>query len=427
MLSTLAQGNDVVVARLAVAALCGLAVGIERERSGHADGPHGRFAGVRTFFLIGGLGGVAGLFADAGERAIAVALLAGGLAITVAAYANASRGGGETIDATTEVAALIVLALGTLAGLGVLAIAGGATAVVVLALSEKARLHQAVARVGDADLRAAFQFAVLALVVLPVLPSGTFGPLGGIRPRELWTVVLVFSGLNFLGYVARRVVGLTRGDAVAGALGGVISSTAVTWQFARRSREDEAAAPGLAAGVLAACTVLLPRLLVLSAILNHAVALALIPFLLVPALAGVALVSVSIARPSSASASSGSSHTTGSPLRLWSAIRMALAFQAALMAIHLVQTRLGEQGVLASAAVLGLTDMDALTLSMNRLGETPDAVGLAARAIMIGVIANTVLKLTVATALGSARFRVRAGGGLALLLAVTVGALVVLW
>lgn len=427
MLSTLAQGNDVVVARLAVAALCGLAVGIERERSGHAAGPHGRFAGVRTFFLIGGLGGVAGLFAANGAPAIAVALLAGGLAITVAAYANASRGGGEAIDATTEVAALVVLALGALAGLGALAIAGGAAAIVVLALSEKARLHQAVARVGDADLRAAFQFAVLALVVLPVLPAGSYGPLGGIRPRELWMVVLVFSGLNFLGYVARRVVGLTRGDAVAGALGGVISSTAVTWQFSRRSREDEAAATGLAAGVLGACTVLVPRLLLLSTILNHRVALALMPFLAAPAVAGSAMVAALVARRPSGATSSNGAGLSGSPLRLWSAIRMALAFQAALMAIHLVQTRLGEQGVLASAAVLGLTDMDALTLSMNRLGETPDAVGLAARAITIGVIANTVLKLAVAATLGNARFRTLAGGGLALLLGVTVGALLALW
>ncbi|HSA57236.1 MAG TPA: DUF4010 domain-containing protein [Gemmatimonadaceae bacterium] len=419
--------DGAVVLRLAVAALCGLAVGIEREWSGHAAGPHGRFAGVRTFFLIGGLGGVAGLFADAGSNAIALALLAGGLAITVAAYANASRGGGEAIDATTEVAALVVLALGALAGVGALAVAGGAAAVVVLALSEKARLHRAVARVGEADLRAAFQFAVLALVVLPVLPSGTYGPLGGVSPRELWMVVLVFSGLNYLGYLARRVVGYTRGDAVAGALGGVISSTAVTWQFSRRSREEDAAAPGLAAGVLAACTVLIPRLLVLSAILNHRVALALIPFLAVPAAAGAAMVAFSVVRPHPASAPAPGAEGPGSPLRLWSAIRMALAFQAALMAIHLVQTRLGEQGVLASAALLGLTDMDALTLSMNRLGEAPETVRLAARAIVIGVVANTVLKLGLALALGSARFRVLAGGGLALLLVVTAGTLVVLW
>lgn len=415
-----------VVARLAVASLCGLAVGVEREWSGYATAPHHRFAGVRTLFLMGGLGGVAGVLTDAGSAALGVGLIAGGLALIVAAYFNASRAGGDALDATTEVAAVVVLALGALAGLGHLAIASGAAAIVVVALGEKARLHRAIARVGEQEMRAAFQFAVLALVVLPVLPTDSYGPLGGIRPRELWMVVLVFSGLNFIGYMARRAVGHTCGDAVAGALGGVISSTAVTWQFSRRSREDDAAAAGLAAGVIAACTVLVPRVIALSAVLNPHVALALVPFLAVPFGLGVAVVTWSMLRPG-LSSSPTMPNVAASPLRFWSAIRMAVAFQASLMAIDFVRTQLGDQGVLASAAVLGLTDMDALTLSMNRLGETPAAVSLAARAITVGVIANTVLKLTLTAALGSSRFRLLAGGGLALLLAATVGALAVLW
>jgi uncharacterized membrane protein (DUF4010 family) len=424
-MDTLAETS--IVIRLAVASLCGLAVGIEREWSGHAVTSHGRFAGVRTMFLLGGLGGAAGVLGASGHVALGVGLLAGGLGVIIAAYVNASRTGGEALDATTEVAALVVLALGILAGLGNLAIASGAAAIVVVALGEKARVHQAIAKVGAEELRAAFTFAVLALVVLPVLPSGSFGPLGGIRPRELWMVVLVFSGLNFLGYVARRAVGLTRGDVVAGALGGVISSTAVTWQFSRRSREEEGAAAGLAAGVVAACTVLMPRLVVLSAVLNHEVALALVPLLAFPFAIGLALVVWSMLRVHTPTAAQAVPNGSASPLRFWSAIRMAAAFQAALMAIEFVRAQLGDQGVLASAAVLGLTDMDALTLSMNRLGEAPDAVGLAARAIAVGVVANTVLKLSLASVLGSPSFRLRAAAGLTALLAASVGALVLLW
>ena len=415
-----------IVVRLTVASLCGLAVGVEREWSRRAAAPHGRFAGVRTLFLMGGLGGVTGVLTDAGHAATGLGLMAGGLGVIVAAYFNASRGGGDALDATTEVAAVVVLALGVLAGLGTLAIASGAAAMVVVALGEKARVHEAIARVGADEVRAAFTFAVLALVILPVLPSGTYGPLGGVSPRALWMVVLVFSGLNFLGYVARRAVGFTRGDAVAGALGGIISSTAVTWQFSRLSRTDEAAAPGLAAGVVAACTVLLPRIIVLSALLNPAVALALVPMLAVPFVLGVLIVTWSMFHPGS-SVTPSAPNVTPSPLRFWSAIQLAVAFQASLMVLDLVRTQLGDRGVLVSAAVLGLTDMDALTLSMNRLGETPAVVHLAVRAIVVGVVANTLLKLTLTTLLGSARFRLRAGGGLALLLVSTVGALVVLW
>jgi uncharacterized membrane protein (DUF4010 family) len=422
-----AMSTQEMVIRIAVAALCGLAVGVEREWSGRTPRQHPRFAGVRTLFLLGGLAGVAGVLVAAGSMPAGVALVAGALAVVVTAYFNASRTGtAEALEATTEVAAVVVVALGVLAGLGYLALASGAAAVVVVALSEKSRVHRAIAGIGEDELRAAFHFAILALVILPILPSGSYGPLGGFRPRELWRIVLVFSGLNFLGYVARKAVGLTRGDTVAGALGGTLSSTAVTWQFSRRSREEPSAAAGLAAGVVAACTVLLPRLVVLSAILNATVAQALLPLLALPFLAGAIMVALSLLRqPGGASAAPP--NDSGSPLRLWSAIRMTVAFQAALMAINLVQTRLGDQGVLVSAAVLGLTDMDALTLSMNRLGEEPGSVTLAARAIAVGVIANTILKMTLAVVLGASRYRWLVAAGLGVLLSASVGALVLFW
>jgi uncharacterized membrane protein (DUF4010 family) len=126
----------------------------------------------------------------------------------------------------------------------------------------------------------------MALVVLPLLPPGRYGPLGGIEPRGLWIVVLLFSALNFAGYLARRAVGPERGYGVTGLLGGLVSSTAVTFQFSRLSREERSLAAGLALGVVGASTVLLPRVLVISALLNLDVARALLPFILPPLLAG---------------------------------------------------------------------------------------------------------------------------------------------
>ena len=200
------------VARLAVAALAGLAVGLEREWSGHATGPLARFAGLRTFLLIGSLGGVSGWLVGTGAETAAAVLLAGGAALIVAAYVLAARPGGHTIEGTTEVAALLVLALGVLAGLGFLELVSGATAVMVLALSEKERLRELVSRIGTGELRAALQFAVLALVVLPLLPAGSYGPLGGMQPRGLWVVVLLFSGLNFAGVWKAPVVFLCQNN-----------------------------------------------------------------------------------------------------------------------------------------------------------------------------------------------------------------------
>jgi uncharacterized membrane protein (DUF4010 family) len=415
---------DETVVRLAVSALGGLAVGLEREWSGHATGPLARFAGLRTFLLIGALGGVGGLLLSTGVTAAGTVILAGASALIVAAYVLAARPGGHAVEGTTEVAGLLVLALGVLAGLGFLELASGATAIMVLALSEKARLRALVSRIGEGELRAGFTFAVLALVVLPLLPSARYGPLGGIEPRGLWIVVLFFSALNFAGYLARRAVGAERGYGVTGLLGGLVSSTAVTFQFSRLSREDGSLAAGLAAGVVGASTVLLPRVLVISALLNLDVARALLPFLIPPLLAGIVLLLFAALRKWEQARKTVESNEVRNPLRLASAIKMALAFQASLMLISFASTTVGRSGVFASAALLGLTDMDALTLSMNRLGTAPDLVPLAARAIAIGVLGNGALKISLALGLGGSAYRRLAASGL---FALTLSGAAALW
>lgn len=398
--------------RLAIAGLVGLAVGIEREWSGHASGPRGRFAGLRTFLLLGLLGGGAGLFASWGYLLLGVVLLAAGALFVATAYVMAVRRPHRDLDGTTEGAALVVLMLGALSGVGQMAIAAGAVAVVVLALGEKERLHWFVAHIGEREMRAGLQFLVLALVVLPLLPAGPYGPYGGVRPRALWSVVVLFSGLNFAGYIARRAVGARRGYGMTGLLGGIVSSTAVTLQFARLSRRESQLGGALALGVIGACTVLVPRVVLTSLVLNRDVAIALLPYALPPLAIGVAVLAIAMRRAPAASPEEARG-AEASPLRLWSAVQMAVAFQAAMIAIVVVRQLWGSPGVLASASILGLTDMDALTVSMNRLGTSADAVSLGAQGIAIGLLANTAFKTTLALALGSARFRRLVLGGLA--------------
>jgi len=415
---------------LAVAALIGLAVGIERQWSGLASGPDARFAGARTFFLLGAVGGVVGWFSAGGQGALAPVLLGGAVLLVVAAYVVASRRGTGNPDATTEVAALVVLGLGTAAGLGQLRLASAAAVVVVLALHEKSRIHGFVSRLDDWELRGALQFAVLALVVLPILPRGPYGPLGGVRPRELWALALVFSALNFIGFVARRVIGTTRGYGVAGLIGGLVSSTAVTLTYARRSRVEPDAAPGLAAGVVGSCTVLLLRVEGITLALYPQAGAALLPFLALPFVVGVLL----LARtywPGWPGGLGGSREPErpmpppASPLRLWSAVGLALLLQGALMALALVQDRFGTPGVVPLGALLGLTNMDALPVAMARLAPPAEMAHLAATAITAGLLTNTLLKLGLALGLGGKRFRQLAGAALAALGVATVLGLVI--
>ncbi len=400
---SLALGLDV-AGELGTAVIAGLAVGIERQWSGHASGPNARFAGARTFLLLGLLGGLSGWLFRGGQTAPGIVLLAAGAALTVATYVMAQRREGADPDGTTEVAALVVLGLSTAAGLGFPLLTSAATAVTVLVLVEKGLIHDLIGRIGQRELTAALVFAVLALVILPLLPAGPYGPFDSIRPRALWTVVLLFSALNFVGYAARRAVGGRRGYGITGLLGGLLSSTAVTLSFSRLSRDREGLGPALASGVLGACTVLLPRVLLISAIIQPAVALALLPYLAPPIIVGVGFVLFVLLRAPEVN-EAATVHEEPSPLGLWSAIKMAIGFQAVLLAIPLVSEIWSAPGVLASSVLLGLTDVDALTYSMTRLADTPDAVALGAEAIAIGILSNTFLKLAVVLVLGARGFR----------------------
>lgn len=322
------------MAGLAVAVLGGAAIGLERQWSGHASGPSARFAGIRTFTLLGGLAGLAGWLAASGLLALAVVLLGAAAALVVAAYVAGSR---IDIDGTTEVAALVVLAAGTLAGAGQIFLGSAVVAAMALLLVEKSRLHAMVTRIDDASLRASVRFAAMACIILPLLPPGPYGPLDAIRPRELWAIVLFFSGLNFVGWLARRLVGAGTGTIISGLLGGIISSTTVTLTFARLSRHEGAPRLALGAGVVAACTMMLLRVTVASAVLNPALAAAL-PSYVGPAFVIGTIVVLGAWRRSAATPAPGDPGNE-SPLQLRAALQMTALFQVVLFVILAVQAR----------------------------------------------------------------------------------------
>jgi uncharacterized membrane protein (DUF4010 family) len=344
------------------------------------------------------------------------------LAFTIVAYVMATRRPKSDLDGTTETAAALVVVLGVASGLGWLALAAGAGSGVTLALREKERLHSLVRKLGEEELRAALQFAALALVVLPLLPRGpVFGVLA-VEPRSLWTIVLIFSGINYVGYLIRQAVGADLGYGIAGALGGLVSSTGVTLTFSRHSRTEPGISAALARGIVAACSVLPLRVLVVTAVVNQTVALALAPLIVPVAVVGGAFVFFTKARTKQ--------HATdpalrpSSPLALGAAIQMTLAFQVAMIALRFADEWWDASGIYASAAVLGLADMDALTFSTSRsaLAQTPS---LAAAVIATGMVANNMMKGVIAIAIGTGEVRRRAAATLFMLAAIGFGTILV--
>jgi len=397
-----------------VAAVGGAAIGFERQRSGHASGPRARFGGVRTFTLIGGIAGLSGWLTTLNLSGFAIVLAAGAVALVVAGYVAASR---REVDATTEAAALVVIGAGLAAGVGWLALASGIIAVSTLLLVEKSRLHALVGRVDNEELRAAARFGVMAIVVLPLLPEGPIGPFGGIRPRELWILVLFFTGLSFTGYLARRLFGAGHGYPLAGLLGGMISSTNVTFTFARLSRQQRTLAQPLALGAIAASTMLFPRVLVAACVLNLAVARLLLPYLAAPFAIGAVALAVwwkkstePVRQP----------ERPGNPLQIGPALQMAALFQLVLFAVGGAGRAFGDSGLRVSGAVLGLTDVDALVISMTTTPVYGSSPAVAAEAIAIGIAANGLMKFALAVLLGAPRFRRITGAVLAAMAAALI-------
>jgi uncharacterized membrane protein (DUF4010 family) len=357
--------------------------------------------------LLGGLAAIAGWLWAEGDKAPAALLLGASAALIVVAYAAATR---RDVEATTEVAALVVLAAGFLAGTQRLALASGVIATTVLILVEKSGLHRMVATLNDEEMRAGARFAVMAVVILPLLPADAYGPFGGIRPRALWAVVLLFSGISFTGYIARRAVGGRHGDALAGLLGGLISSTQVTLAHARASGSTQGRALPLACGAIAASTVLFVRTLFAGTVLSPALALALAPYAAPGLLVGL-LASAATLRRSPTSDQALPEPTN--PLQFRTAVQMAVVFQIVVSLVHVLRSRLGDQGLLLTGALVGLTDVDAATFSMARAVVDGLAPAVAAKAVGAGMLANTVLKLALALVIGRGAFRIAAGIGLA--------------
>ena len=219
------------VVGLIVAILGGAAVGVERQRSGHATGPDARLGGMRTFTLLGTAAGVGGFLLSSGFAAPAWMLIGAAMTIVIIGYVRAST---RDVDATTEVAAVVVVGAGVIGGMGQVQLSAALTTLTVLLLAEKPRLHGLVARVDEPLMLAAARFAVMSAVILPLLPAGPFGPGPGLRLRDLWILVLLFSGLSFVGFIMQRASS-TGGYPLTGLLGGLVSSTSVSLTFARLS------------------------------------------------------------------------------------------------------------------------------------------------------------------------------------------------
>ena len=377
----------------------GLLVGLQKER---AASP---LAGLKTFGLATLLGAVAAMLAPSlGGWIVAAGLLGivGILAIGNAIQAHESK---ATPGQTTEVAMLVMYLVGALTVIGPRAVAivlGGAVAV-MLHLREE--LKGLVARMSDKDVRAIMQFVVVSLVILPVLPNRTFGPFDVLNPHNVWWMVVLIVGLNLIGYAAFRWMSDRQGTAVAGLLGGVVSSTATTLAYARNAKSGDVTTQTAAIVIWLASGVVYVRIL----IEIGAVAPGFLPAAAPPILVLLGLVAVTaVILWRDADAVAGSTLEPRNPTHLRSAIAFGGLYAGVLFAVAAAEANLGSGGLYATAILSGLTDIDAITLSTSRLvaeSRVEEAVGW--RIVVIASLSNLAFKLGMAWVLGGRRLAER--------------------
>jgi len=386
-----------VLGGLAIALGLGLIVGLQRESAAS------KLAGLRTFPLVTLLGSVCMLLAPtAGGWTVAAGLIAVAAA-TAMGNAAQLRDGEPNPGITTEVALLLMY------GVGALTVAGDRAAAVVLGgtiavlLHFKAELHGVVGRLGDRELRAVMQLVLLALVVLPVLPDATFGPFAVFNPREMWMMAVLIVGLSLAGYIALKFLGENAGIVAGGLLGGLISSTATTVSWARRTREHPEASRAAGLVILIASTVVYGRVLAEIAAVAP-------PFLRAAAPPILALSAAMAAAAAALWLLSRGREPVGvegqPPADLKTAFTFAALYVVVLFAVAYAKERAGTRGLYLVSALSGLTDIDAITLSVARLvGSEQIDPAQGWRLIVVALLSNLVFKGAMAALLGDRRLR----------------------
>lgn len=408
----------IVFERLGVALGLGLLVGLQRQWT------RSEIAGIRTFPLITLLGALLAIIEGETPGWLTACGLLGVSLMLLAANLLRQQVGQVDPGMTTEMAALLMYATGAAAGFGRLSPAIAVSGVVVVLLHWKQMLHGLVERIGERDIKAVMNLVLIAMVILPILPDETYGWYHVLNPFRIWLMVVLIVGMSLIAYVAYKLLGPRAGGVLGGLLGGLISSTAVTVSFARQSR----AAPQTTA--TAALVIMLASSVVGCRVLGEIALVA--PELLATAawplgiLMGV-MVALSLLALLFTQQVSDDALNFQNPAQLRTAMLFGGMYALMLVLVAAAREHFGETALFAVAAVSGLTDLDAITLSTAELVQHGRLQhDIAWRLILVGVLSNIVFKWVVIGLLGSRQLFIR----MALLFGISLatgGLLLIAW
>jgi uncharacterized membrane protein (DUF4010 family) len=395
--------------RFGVALSIGFLIGLQREYAEYSvdEAGHDMFAGVRTFTLLSLSGCTAAYLAElSGSQWVFIAILVAlGALISLAYFLTAWRS--REVGLTTEVAALLTVLTGAICFWDQLAIAAALGVGTTVLLAVKLELRTLVRAITRDDVYATLRFAVITAIILPVLPDQSFGPppFDVLNPYRIWLMVVLISGISFLGYILIKLMGARQGIGLTGFLGGLASSTAVTLSFSQRSQDRADLSKTFALAVIIAWTVMFPRILIEVGIVNPS----LLPLLWPPIVAAGAVgVLYAAYLYFFQQVEEDNEIAFTNPFALGPAIKFGLLYAGILFISQAAAiSPLGNAGIYLSSVISGLVDVDAITLSLAQLSGVSGGLQLkvAERAIVLAAMSNTAVKGTIVLLAGSSGMR----------------------
>lgn len=386
--------------QLGLALALGLLVGLERGwQERHAD-EGTRIAGLRTFGLISLLGGLCALLAkQVGPILLGLAFLTFALLVLVSHLDNIRQSGDRGL--TTVTATLVTFALGALTVTGHETVAAAGAVVVTTLLGLKPILHSWVARLRQEELYAVYKLLLISVVLLPVLPKENFGPWQSLNPYEIWWMVVLIAGVSFVGYFAVRIAGAGRGVLLTALSAGLVSSTALTLSFSRAARANPQGQRLFGAGIAFAAATMFPRLLLIVGIIQPSLGF----YLLLP----TTLMSFIIYGGGywlwrGAKRQATPHLMLDNPCDLGMAVKFGGLLTLVMLASHALKEWFGEIGLFVAAAISGMSDVNAISLTLARMAQDDDKVLMvAAIGIFLAAMVNTLVKGGLAWGIGGAR------------------------
>lgn len=387
--------------RLLVTTGIGFVIGLEREFSNYIENEE-VFAGIRTFTLVALLGFLTAFLGISYTNWIFIAgFLSVVFMVGLSYWVSSNKG---NIGGTTEFATIVTFLLGALILIGNINAGLALTVITVVILSLKVKLRIIIGQITQKEIYALIRFVVIALLILPFLPNTYFGTFNVINPKEIGWIIVLTSGIGFVGYMLIKFLGADKGILFTSIFGGLVSSTIVTYTFSKKSKETPELSRNFSVGIFAATSVMIIRMVLLVWVFNRPMLNALIEPLIIIFLTTIG-VTFYCYKKQITNPILNNKLALGTPLNIKNAIFFGAFYIGILLLISYSNREYGENGIYFSSAISAFTDIDAIAISVSKLGGTSIKLITAQNAIIIATLANTVSKIGIAVWTGSSEFK----------------------